>query len=131
MFNLEKALADFNYARNVTFAGNKSYDDYIFVLSAIIAGNVPVEEWVQQIKKDSQLLNLLIYLAKVEHCLPWEQAVQDIYEFAKIQLLDKNNIQPMTNAWNFVKNNFSSTLLKILYKKQDIDSNDIIKILSN
>ena len=126
-FNLEKALLDEEYARNIVVSGEALYDDYIFVLSAIYASNTCISEWITKFKNHRGLFTSLIESAQVVHCYSWEDAVQDIADYCDICV--SIPIKQSLESRNYVKEHISPYLLKVLHGRI-LTEDDVIYALS-
>ena len=139
-FNLEKAINDEEYARNILINEDIYYDDYIFILSTIYSSNIDIKYWLQAFQNNEKLFNNLIQFACVSHCLDWEENINDTIEIAKLEkcknninLNDSNNynFKEMNISREWVKNNISRKLLTIFKNNNKIEDKDVFNILKN
>ena len=127
-FNLEKALADEEYARNIVIKGDITYDDYIFILSAMFGSGIDLKIWIDVFQKDEDLFNTLLRDASVIHCYSWEDAITDIMDDCKL-VGNKSEFKTNKESREFVKANISPILLKSLYDNQSISLDTVYEAL--
>ena len=110
------ALKDEEYARDIVIDKRKSiiYDDYIFVLSAIYASNIPLKDWIKKYKENNSLLTVEFECAQVTHCYSWENAILDIVETANLLLPNNAKFKGITESRNWVQKTLHQNCLKHL-----------------
>ncbi len=133
MFNMTRALSDEEYARRISIDKKDEihYDDYIFVLSTIIASNINLEHWCDALNREENRFESLVRYAAVDHCLDWNEAVKSSISHYNLNIYDNGQYRTTMESRRIVENKITPILLKKLEYNGTISNNDILFALRN
>ena len=85
MYNLDKALLDEQYARDIIidvdrYGNNIYFDDVIFILSCMIGSGIDIKIWKNVLSNNEGLFKELVFDAQIIHTYDWDEAVMDVVE---------------------------------------------------